>query len=204
MKQQPNLPVCGANKKSGGLCQNVAGKKTPHLHSGRCWLHGGLTPIKSGAYSQVTRAELQERVKKYKEDPELLNLEYDVAMLRAITEYLINEWDEIFGPEGALVAWHKSFKKGEDKGKPAYLPDVNLIAKFINTIGVTVDRINRHKGDYSVSLGTINRVMGQLGAEVAAAVQAAVSDAALRTAICEGVERRWKTLKLDAYTEDRS
>lgn len=40
----PIDPRCGAKKKRGGWCTNVAGKGTGHVGQGRCFLHGGASP----------------------------------------------------------------------------------------------------------------------------------------------------------------
>ena len=50
---------CGARARStGGRCRKPAGWGTDHNGVGRCRLHGGATPIRSGKYSKVTRYSL--------------------------------------------------------------------------------------------------------------------------------------------------
>lgn len=39
--QPPN--ICGAKTRSGTMCKNPAGFRTPHFGQGRCYLHGGLS-----------------------------------------------------------------------------------------------------------------------------------------------------------------
>lgn len=34
-------PICGSNKKNGGICHMPAGARTDHLGYGNCWLHTG-------------------------------------------------------------------------------------------------------------------------------------------------------------------
>jgi hypothetical protein len=56
--------LCGAQRRGrpGHVCRNRAGQRTSHEGVGRCWLHGGATPIKHGRYSAVTRLSIQELV----------------------------------------------------------------------------------------------------------------------------------------------
>ncbi|MDT7042681.1 hypothetical protein [Candidatus Nitronereus thalassa] len=49
-------PKCGAKSKSTQQpCKNLAGFRTDHFGVGRCFMHGGKTPIKSGIYSTVVQ-----------------------------------------------------------------------------------------------------------------------------------------------------
>lgn len=62
--ETPRPPVihdlfCGARKHTGpGTCRQPAGWGTTHDGVGRCKLHGGATPIKTGRYSTFRRETL--------------------------------------------------------------------------------------------------------------------------------------------------
>jgi hypothetical protein len=43
-EQRDKHPLCGANKRSGGICRAFAGQGTDHPGTGRCKFHGGSTP----------------------------------------------------------------------------------------------------------------------------------------------------------------
>lgn len=54
--------TCGAKTRSGKQCKNLAGFKTSHPGEGRCNLHGGATPIKTGTHSKVKSPENLQRM----------------------------------------------------------------------------------------------------------------------------------------------
>src|SRR4051794_26478174 len=51
--------LCGAKKTKGeGTCRNLAGHRTPHPGTGRCWLHGGNTR------NHIAKAETEQAVER--------------------------------------------------------------------------------------------------------------------------------------------
>ena len=48
-----SYPICGSPRRQGdgAPCTRPAGLGTDHVGEGRCKLHGGSNPIKSGRYS---------------------------------------------------------------------------------------------------------------------------------------------------------
>ena len=53
-------PICGAKKsQSEGPCTRPAGWGTDHVGDGRCKLHAGSSPIKSGRYSNIKRERIR-------------------------------------------------------------------------------------------------------------------------------------------------
>ncbi|UQN05473.1 hypothetical protein [Deinococcus sp. QL22] len=109
---------CGAKlQKTGKPCHQKAGARTDHPGEGRCWLHGGLTPIRSGRYSGITtRPRLQELIARFEADPDPLNLLPEVALVRAVALDFVERYDEMH--EG-LMRWNMSFDKAfrSDWGK---------------------------------------------------------------------------------------
>jgi len=98
------------------LCDQPAGNRTPHLHDGKCWLHGGLTPSgpasphwKHGKNSKHTRvvrgilsAKQREALFAARNDPDLLELLDDIALFKRRRDELLARLGS--GENGAT--WH--------------------------------------------------------------------------------------------------
>lgn len=199
------LKCGGTSKRTKEPCQKPAGWRTDHPGAGNCHFHGGSTPIKSGRYSGIKRATLKEKIERFAADPDPLDLAPEVALLRAFVEDLIERWDEIYGADGALLAWHNSYLTGENPSpKPRQLPDFSAVTTVVDKVGAMVDRIQKHKAEGAVSLATLNRYVEQLGAEVVSAVQETGIDADTGSKFLDSVERRWGSVRLDAGQPRRS
>lgn len=99
---------CGANaRRTGRPCGNVAGFRTPHVGEGRCYLHGGLNPVKHGRYSTIKRERIRDLIAAHEADPEPLNILPEIAALRALFQEFIERYDE---HTEALIAWHLSWQ----------------------------------------------------------------------------------------------
>jgi uncharacterized protein YejL (UPF0352 family) len=203
---EPLVKCGGTSKRTHKPCRKPAGWRTDHPGVGNCHFHGGSTPIKSGRYSSIKRDTLREKVEQFEADPDPLNLAPEVALLRAFTVDLIERFDEIYGPDGALLAWHESFRNPDSPAqpKPRQMPDFSAVTSVVDKVGAMVDRIQKHKAEGSISLVTLNRYVEQLGAELIAAVQETKLDADSSTKLLDAVERRWATVRLDAGKPGRS
>jgi len=83
---------CGAKKKRGpGHCTNKAGYKTDDVGQGRCYLHGGATPIKHGRYSSVQHADVRKAIEEFENDPDPMNLMPDIIAMRALFRVFIDK-----------------------------------------------------------------------------------------------------------------
>ena len=83
--------MCGAKlRKKDRTCAQPAGARTNHVGIGRCWLHGGATPIKHGLYSKVVSAQNREMVDELAKAPDLSSLDKEIALMRVI----IHEFSE--------------------------------------------------------------------------------------------------------------
>lgn len=203
-KREPHAE-CGANKKqSDGLCTNPAGFRTDHPGEGKCFLHGGATPIRSGRWSQIKRPSFREKIERFEEDPDPLNLEPEIALLRAFVEDLIERWDEIFGPDGALLAWHESFNTDNPTPKPRQLPDFSSVTSLVDKVGKMVERVHRFKSEGTISLATLNRVTEQMGLDVEAAVRAVKLNADQSSRLLKAVEERWHAIRLESGSTGNS
>lgn len=98
---------CGASKRQGeGTCTRPAGWGTDHVGAGRCKLHGGLSPVRSGRYSTVKREGLRDLIATHEADPDPLNILPELGAARALFQDFIERYDEW---RDAVVAWHASF-----------------------------------------------------------------------------------------------
>jgi len=89
-------PKCGAKTRSGKPCGYPAGYKTDHPGEGKCYLHGGRTPIKHGRYSKIS-GNLGDKIAEHANNPNPLDLLPELATLRALFE----RWIEAGGEEGS-------------------------------------------------------------------------------------------------------
>jgi hypothetical protein len=160
-EQLMSILTCGALSRSTGKpCLNVAGKGTDHVGEGRCRLHGGASPIKHGLYSKVRRTRLGQRMAEIENDPDLMNLVRELALLKALAEQVVQHYQK---HEAALLAWHRAESpvyqkliethdpsqirdavvelRGIEPQRPAELPDAKIIATLVAEIGRTQDRI---------------------------------------------------------------
>jgi hypothetical protein len=104
----PSHPRCGAKtRRRQGTCGNTAGLRTNHVGQGRCWLHGGASPIKHGRYSTIQRERIRDLILKHEEDKDPLNILPEVAALRAMFQDYIERYD---AHTDALIAWHQSYE----------------------------------------------------------------------------------------------
>lgn len=82
---------CGAYlRKKNTLCMNRAGQNTDHLGEGRCYLHGGQTPIRSTGKRSIIRSRrmksMQELFEEHRSSPDLLRMDNQVAQLKAMID----------------------------------------------------------------------------------------------------------------------
>ena len=201
--------LCGARLRGKDkTCKQKAGSRTDHPGQGRCWLHGGLTPITSGRYSQIERPRFKDKIERFEADPDPLNLAPEVALLRAFVEDLVERWDEIYGPDGALLAWHESFGKLDDNGvpipsnpKPRQLPDFSAVSSVVDKVGAMVDRIQKQKAEGSIKLTTMHRVMEQMATDVVQSALEIKLDSATSAKLLETIQARWDSIRLDAESD---
>jgi len=77
-------PICGyVNRKTGKICKNPAGKGTLHFGEGRCYKHGGCNTKRLRLLEYVIDPVLREHAYKLLEDPDILNLRGELAVLKA-------------------------------------------------------------------------------------------------------------------------
>lgn len=107
-----DTPKCGAKRRAGGTCQYPAGYRTAHPGQGRCWRHGGIQKggdqrLKHGRYSSVRHERIGQLYEKYRQDEKPLDLFDELAMLRAIARFFVEEHEL---HTEALLAWYRHWK----------------------------------------------------------------------------------------------
>lgn len=114
------MTICGAKTRQGGGCKQKAGWGTDHVGIGRCKLHGGATPIRTGRYSVVHRQSLQTKIDQFAADPQAGDLRGELALMRALLQDHLDRF-----PDGVPLT-------GDDIGR---------LFDMIEAIGRLVERI---------------------------------------------------------------
>lgn len=97
---------CNALKGNNTRCLRPAGYRTDHAGYGRCARHGGAVQRTHGRYSSLKHLRLAEKIEKFENDLEPLNIFPELALLRALTEDYIERYEET---TAAVLAWHTSY-----------------------------------------------------------------------------------------------
>lgn len=134
-------PKCGAQlrNKPGTFCRQPAGKNTPHEGNGKCWLHGGLTPVKSGRWSKVVRREVKELIEHLEEADDPLDILPDLHMVRALLVDFLNRYQE---NRDAVLAWHASWN-----GRPWRTQDLEVLTDVL----AEYEGVLRERGEWEES-----------------------------------------------------
>lgn len=171
--------ICGARTRSGGrhrTCHQPAGSRTDHAGQGRCWLHGGRSPVYSGRYSQIMHTTLRDLIQRHAEDPDPLNIFPELAHLRALAEDYVNRYGSI---TNAIIHWNETRAEGE---RPARILDLASAASLLEAITRVVERIENVRAANAISRPELNRLVGAMGA----VVEREVKDADLIARIRDG------------------
>lgn len=134
--------ICGAKTRSGAPCTQRP------MANGRCRQHGGKTPhgmalpqTTHGRYSKYLPQRLHERYNASLNDPELLALREDIALLESRLTDLIQRVDS--GEAGAL--W-RELREAWDAIEDARGKDAVKLAEALTALGVL---IRRGQADYA-------------------------------------------------------
>lgn len=168
--------MCGAQlrkKERGRLCQQPKGYKTPHPGEGRCWLHGGLTPIKHGLDSLIKHGRLRDLITKVKQlDHAVLDLEPEALLMRAMMIDFVNRYEDFCE---ALLAWYERLDEERAENDlppiPRKYPELEDAAKLIEATSRIVERMHKIQREGSITLDVFRGVMTQLGLVVAKNVE---------------------------------
>lgn len=127
-------------KRTDGLCKMAAGQRTDHPGQGRCWLHGGRSPIKSGRYSTIKRDEIRALIEKHESDPDPLNIMPELAAARALFQDFIERYDEW---RAAILDWHSSWGTDSENPKPRQVLDLADAYRILSEVTKIAERIER-------------------------------------------------------------
>ena len=155
---------CGAKiPNQDRLCMQPKGFKTDHVGEGRCKYHGGATPIVHGRYSKIERTSIVDKAAEYERDPDLLNIDREIAYLRAV-------WDRMVANHAQQVDSFEDFmeaiRTGDDEavaemGDTALDAFPSLNMEFFNHLvkAVRTSHEMRYAKKYSVPVEELNSIM---------------------------------------------
>ncbi len=157
-KIEPNFYCRAWNEKRQKYCRATAGRGTSHSGRGRCKVHGGLQPdgderVTTGTRSRVLSGTLGQLIEQERNRPDPLNLEGELATLRALVADLRAR-------------------------KPEEIDHASEIT-LAESIGRMVERIERIRSTNAISWPELNRITAQLWL----AVDVHVKDEATKDAI---------------------
>lgn len=135
----PNYYCRHWNAKRQKYCRARAGAGTEHPGQGRCRHAGGLTPIKHGLYSVITRPRVAELIA-HAERTGTTDTMPELHAARALFIEWIERYDE---RTQALVAWHASFT-------PAMRP---IPEDLVHALETVVDELEALRGPADLTDG---------------------------------------------------
>ena len=148
--------LCGAPKRQGGTCRQTAGNRTDHPGVGRCWLHGGRSPVKHGRYSTMKRAQIRELIEQHEADPDPLDILPDLAVVRALLQDYIDRYDAW---RDALIAWHESFHTGDGTPKPHQVLDIADAYRLASEASKMAERIENIRAKNAITYEQLRRFL---------------------------------------------
>ena len=173
-KLNPNHVTCGAklpNTDGKKTCRNLAGERTPHLGTGKCWRHGGLSPgrpIIHGKRSSKLRVSLMEEITRVMNDPELLTLNQPIAMMKVA----LNRQLELAAAkdEEFALALETMEESGIDITDPQFdlsklAPFTNVDTELIKTLVMSVRNAYEMQFSrrFSISIRELGAIIAQIG-----------------------------------------
>lgn len=163
---------CGAQlrkKTRGRLCTHYKGANTPHVGAGRCWLHGGLTPIKHGLCSLIKHDRLKDLIKQMEAaGVDLMDLTPEITIMRALVLDYVNRHDDFID---MLTTWYDAMdtqRAGDDLPPlPRKFPTIEDAATLLEAISRIIERMHKMQREGSITLDVFRSLMGQMGMVVA-------------------------------------
>jgi hypothetical protein len=184
---------CNAKlRKKDKLCRNPSGFRTDHHGSGRCYLHGGGRgtgrPPTHGRYMRYSTLNINSRLKslieQHAQDPDPLNLEAEVVLLRALVQDFVERYEGYIDGLARLKATTDPaiqilFSKGEldsdqmIKGfqqlrislqqKPSQILDISVISTLVDRLGHMVERVHKMKSAQSLTPDRVKSMFDGMG-----------------------------------------
>jgi hypothetical protein len=143
-----------------GYCKQLAGFRTEHLSTGRCYLHGGLAgrPIVSGLYSEKLTIKLRDEYEKLLNDPLLANLYSELGMLKLLFSDLLERISDQM--EDGDDIWVAKNRFGEEITSPrskALITLADSISKVIGSITAAEEKSGKN-----LSIGQVQIIIQQI------------------------------------------
>lgn len=126
------MTFCGATNRQGTPCQRPAGWGTDHVGIGKCKLHGGKTPIKTGRYSEVLSQKLRGKIDAI-QDPESMDLLDELVLQRALLAEYLSRFD----------------------ATNLQLFDISYAFSWLNDIGRMVERIAKMRNESALTAAEV-------------------------------------------------
>lgn len=161
---------CGAKlRNKDRICKNTAGFKTPHQGEGRCYLHGGLTPVRHGRYSKLNHSRLKGLLEELKQnDQDVLDLEPEAQLMRAMLIDYVNRYEDFVEQ---LETWYDAFNRDRAEDGlppiPKRIPNLDDASALLESISRVVERIHKIKKDGAISLSLFRHLLQEMGVVVA-------------------------------------
>lgn len=132
------------------MASKRCGAKTPNgpcrawgMPNGRCWRHGGKTPVgiaspnfKHGAYSEHLPVRMRDRYQAELTNPEIFNLRKDIALTTVRIEELLERVDT--GESGRL--WKQLRETAAELKQAQRRRDVQTVADLLPDLIALIDR----------------------------------------------------------------
>lgn len=194
---EPTPGCCNAKTRNGRYCARPLGFGTSHYGQSRCKNHGGMTPTKTGLYSEIITTPIRERIKQFEEsgrDP--FDLIPEAQLIRALAVDYVERYDAF---RDALMAWHVSYQSGANENpKPLQLLDISDAAKIADRVGSIIEKAHKIRTEGSITLATFQRLLEQMGLAVARRVAALSSiNEDERAALLTSIETDWGAIRVD-------
>lgn len=159
------MPRCQARSRlrNGGQCRRPArrGYTVCPIHGAGYKKKPGGGPLKHGRYSKFKDRPLGEAIDRFADDPRPLELQQELAVLRALFEDYVERYDEF---KTALISWNQTQEQG---ARPSKVMDLSDASRILTEIGLMVERIERIDLSKAVSLTSLERIMGAMADVVA-------------------------------------
>jgi len=198
------ITKCGAKKRQGeGFCTQASGWGTDHVGRGRCKLHGGCVPIKTGINSGIKRESLRAVAETFEEIEKPLEMYKELALMRALAVDYINRYDMM---TEALLAWNATLQPGykavlddgmvrPPAGRPAQILDLSDAYRLVSEVTKIIKRIEDIRAQNAISRSDFVRLMQEM-ARVVEAVVDRRADGDQRQAMKDEIKDRWLEIRL--------
>ena len=196
-----HVDTCGARLRSHGpgtnrLCARKKGEGTDHPGSGRCYLHGGNTPIKTGLKSKVDRPSIKAirtRIEQEIADgADPFDLVPEATTVRSLSAYFEDNFEDIMA---ALIAWNTmedvEAKVEERRARLQHIPSYHDLSKLVETTSRIVERAHKVTANRMYSPETFASTYSSM-----AVVLAQVCERHDRMDIAEEVKKLWGRIQV--------